>query len=175
MLTHIYGTAEELKGMDLHFVFRSSVISSILAILLQDFPQIKVAKDLLDSIKAYPDFQSSPPSTDLKLFLTRIEKADPNDTTIDEDNKGVGWGHYQFTAGSMTCASVMTSWKDIGNTDTACKLIAAAIRTCKVARYVCEKMNIRATSYISDMYLGRVIETLWDLWKLAGAVSFITP
>jgi hypothetical protein len=160
--------------MVLRFVFRrhhSNAISSILAILLQDFPQLKVAQDLLDSMKACPDFQSSAPSTNLKLFLTRIEKADPNDTTIDEDNKGVGWGHYQFTAGSMTCASVMTSWEDIGNTDTACILIAAAIRTCKVARYVCEKMNVRATSYISDMYLGRVIETLWDLWRLAGAVS----
>jgi len=126
-------------------------------------------------MKAYPNFRSSPPSTNLKLFLTRIEKADPNDTTIDEDNKGAGWGHYQFTAGSMTCASVMTSWEDIGNTDTACKLIAAAIRTCKVARYVCERMKIRATAYISDMYLSRVIETLWDLWKLAGAVSCFVP
>lgn len=107
--------------------------------------------------------------------MTRIEKADPNDTAIDEDNKGVGWGHYQFTAGSMTCGSVMQSWADIGNTDTACKLIAAAIRTCKVARYVCEKMKVEATSYISDMYLGRVIETLWDLWKRAGAVRcFVT-
>jgi hypothetical protein len=63
----------------------------------------------------------------------------------------------------------MTSWEAIGNTDTACKLIAAAIRTCKVARYVCEKMNIRASSYISDVYLGRVVETLWDLWTLAQA------
>jgi hypothetical protein len=125
-------------------------------------------------MKAFPDFQSSPPSTNLNLFLTRIEKADPNDATIDEDNKGVGWGHYQFTAGLMTCASVMTSWEDIGNTNIAYKLIAAAVRTCKVARYVCTKLNITATSYISDMYLGQVIETLWDLWKLAGAVSCFT-
>lgn len=120
-------------------------------------------------MKACPDFQSSLPSSNLKLFLTRIEKADPNDTTIDEDNKGASWGHYQFTAGSMTCASVMTSWEAIGNTDTACKLIAAAIRTCKVARHVCEKTNIRASSYISDVYLGRVVKTLWDLWTLAQA------
>lgn len=141
---------------------------------MQDFPQLNFAQDLLDSMKAFPNFQSSPPSTNLNLFLTRIEKADPNDATIDEDNKGVGWGHYQFTAGSMTCASVMTSWEDIGNTNTAYKLIAAAVRTCKVARYVCTKLNITATSYISDMYLGRVIETLWDLWKLAGAVSCFT-
>lgn len=122
-------------------------------------------------MKSCPDFRSSPPSANLNLFLTRIEKADPNDATIDEDNKGIGWGHYQFTAGSMTCASAMTSWEDIGNNDTAYKLIAAAVRTCKVARYVCEKTNVTTTSYISDIYLGQVIETLWDLWKLAGAVS----
>jgi len=109
------------------------------------------------------------------MFLARIEKADPNDITIDEDNKGVGWGHYQFTAQSLTCSLVMKSWGDIGNTETACKLIAAAIRTCKVAQYICQKTNVKATTYISDMYLGRVIETLWDLWKLAGAVSLSCP
>jgi hypothetical protein len=121
-------------------------------------------------MKACPDFQTKEPSTNLKCFLDRIENSDPNDTTLDEDNKGVGWGHDQFTAGSLTCSSVMTSWEDIGSTDIACKLIAAAIRTCKVARYTCEKMSITATTYISDTYLERVIETLWDLWKAAGAV-----
>jgi hypothetical protein len=65
----------------------------------------------------------------------------------------------------------MKSWEDIGNTKTARKLIAATIRTCKIARYICEKSNITATSYISDNYLERVIETLWELWKGAGAVS----
>lgn len=126
-------------------------------------------------MKACPDFRALAPSTDLKIFLERIEKADPNDTTIDEDNKGVGWGHHQFTGGSMTCSSVMKSWEDIGNTDTARKLIAAAIRTCKVARYICEQTKITAMSYISDTYLERVIETLWDLWKVAGAVSRSSP
>jgi hypothetical protein len=141
------------------------------AILVKDFPQIsRVAADLLNSMKACPDFRSLPPSEDMKRFLARIEAADPSDTSIDEDNKGAGWGHHQFTAGSMTCASVMKSWEDIGNTTIARKLIASTVRTCKVARYVCEKMGIKESSYISDSYLERVIETLWDLWKLAGAV-----
>jgi hypothetical protein len=104
-------------------------------------------------MKACPDFRSSSPSVELKVFLDRIEKADPNDTTIDEDNKGVGWGHLQFTGGSLTCSSVMKSWEDIGNTATAQQLIAAAIRTCKVARYMCEHMEIAATAYVSDTYL----------------------
>jgi hypothetical protein len=122
-------------------------------------------------MKACPAFRPSTPSNSFKTFFERIENADPNDATINEDNKGVGWGHYQFTGGSMTCSSVMKSWEDIGTTDAARKLIAAAIRTCKVARYVCEQTKIIATSYISDMYLERVIETLWELWKVSGAVS----
>ncbi|KAF8900455.1 hypothetical protein CPB84DRAFT_1778961 [Gymnopilus junonius] len=125
---------------------------------LGEFPQLQIAQDLLNSMKACPNFRPS----------------DPNDTTIDEDNKGVSWGHYQFTAGSMTCSSVMKSWEDIGSTTTACKLIAAAIRTCKVARYVCEKLQVTTASYISDTYLERVIETLWDLWKQAGAPTVTT-
>ena len=32
-------------------------------------------------------------------------------------------------------------------------------------------MEIAATSYISDTYLERLIETLWDVWNVAGAVS----
>jgi hypothetical protein len=122
-------------------------------------------------MKACPDFRALAPSNDFTIFLERIEHADPNDATISEDNKGVGWGHHQFTAGSMTCSSVMKSWEDVGDTDTARRLIAAAIRTCKVARHLCEQTEVMATSYISDVYLDRVIETLWDLWKVAGAVS----
>jgi len=43
-----------------------------------------------------------------------------------------------------------------------------------MSQYICEKMNITATSYMSDGYLEQVIETLWDLWKLAGAMSYLS-
>jgi len=65
----------------------------------------------------------------------------------------------------------MKSWEGIGSADTVRKLTAAAIRTCKVARYVYDKTNVKITSYISDMYLERIITTLRDLRKLAGAAS----
>jgi hypothetical protein len=65
----------------------------------------------------------------------------------------------------------MKSWEDIGSADTVRKLTAAAIHTCKGARYVYDKTNVEVTSYISDMYLERVITTLRDLRKLAGAAS----
>jgi hypothetical protein len=77
-----------------------------------------------------PDFQLLSPLAEFKIFLDQIKKADPNDTAIDKDNKDVGWGHLQFTGGLLTCSSVMKSWEDIGNTATACQLIAMAIRTC---------------------------------------------
>ncbi|KAF8958020.1 hypothetical protein BDZ97DRAFT_1924045 [Flammula alnicola] len=68
----------------------------------------------------------------------------------------------------------MKSWEDIGNTDTARKLIAAAILTYKVVRYVCEQTKITTSSYISDTYFERVIEMLWDLWKVVGAPTVTT-
>lgn len=164
------------NGIDIDFIIVDIAYDNLKAILSQDFPHIKAASDLLDSMKACPDFRAAAPSADLKNFLERIETADPNDNAIDEDNKGVSWGHHQFTAGSLTCGSVMKSWEDIGNTNTARKIIAAAIRTCKIARHVCEKLKITttSTSYISDTYLERVIEILWDLWKVAGAPTVTT-
>jgi hypothetical protein len=65
----------------------------------------------------------------------------------------------------------MKYWEDIGNTATARQLIAMEICTCKVAQYICEQMEIRATSYISDTYLEQVIEILWDIWNAVRAVS----
>jgi hypothetical protein len=132
-----------------------------------------VAQDLLNAMEASPDFQAALPSHEMSLFLDRIEKADPNDTTLSEDDKGSSWGHYQFTAGSMSCTSVMKTWKDVGNTATACKLIAASLRTCKIARFVCKKTNIISSSYLADAYLERVVDTLWELWKAAGGVSYL--
>ncbi|KAF8881061.1 hypothetical protein CPB84DRAFT_1792155 [Gymnopilus junonius] len=155
-------------GIDVDFI-----IVGMSCTLSREFPQLQIVQDLLNSMKACPNFRPCETSADMTTFLERIEKADPNDTTINEDNKGVSWGHYQFTAGSMTCSSVMKSWY-IGSTTTACKLIAAAICTCKVARYVCEKLQVTTASYISDTYLERVIETLWDLWKQAGAPTVTT-
>ena len=73
----------------------------------------------------------------------------------------------------MSLTSVLKSWESAGNTETACRLIAAAVKTCKVARHVCfqQKAGL-GTSYLSDAYLQNVIEVLWTLWKDAGGVSY---
>jgi hypothetical protein len=42
----------------------------------------------------------------------------------------------------------------------ACRLIAAALKTSKVARFVCSERNISATSYLADAYLNELVEAL---------------
>lgn len=105
------------------------------------------------------------PSPDVLSFLARIEGADPNAPGLSEDDIDAGWGHYQFTAASLTVQSTLTSPEAVGDTITALRLIAAAIKTCKVAREMCRRHHISPTSFLSDMYLDRVVETLWELVK----------
>jgi len=113
------------------------------------------------------------PSSDVMAFLKRIEHADPNAPDISEEDNNESWGHHQFTAASLTCTTVLTSWDCIGNIDVACRLIAAAIKTCRVARHLCFSRNIKASTYLSDIYLSKVVELLWSLWKGAGGVSIL--
>jgi hypothetical protein len=115
--------------------------------------------------------QDREPSKDVVAFLDRIEHADPNAPDLSEDDDNTSWGHHQFTAGSLTCRTVLTSWDCIGNIAVACKLIAAAIKTCKVARHLCFSRNIKASNFLSDIYLSSIVELLWGSWKDAGGVS----
>ncbi|KAF9462155.1 hypothetical protein BDZ94DRAFT_1368514 [Collybia nuda] len=103
------------------------------------------------------------PSKEVMDFISHIENADPNSNDLSKDNTNENWGHYQFTAGSQTIASVLISWEAIGNVITACRLIAAGIKTCRVAWYICTKRGVRATSFLSDAYLDCIIDTLTDL------------
>lgn len=98
-------------------------------------------------------------------FLDRIENADPNSPDISDDDKNTSWGHYQFTASTLTCSSVLSSWNSVGNASVACRLIAAAIKTCRVARLLCQSNRITTSSYLSDIYLANIIELLWGLCK----------
>jgi hypothetical protein len=109
--------------------------------------------------------QDGAPSIDVATFLDRIEQADPNSSEITEDDKNESWGHYQFTASTLTCQTVLTLWDDVGNTNVACRLIAAAIKTCKIARHLCFSNRISPKSYLSDIYLSHIIESLAALWK----------
>jgi hypothetical protein len=121
-------------------------------------------------MQAHPSFGLGQPSSAVTSFISRIENADPNSPDMSEDDTNESWGHYQFTSGDMKCTTVLTSWGDIGNVDAARRLIAAAIKTCKVARYICFQRGVDTASYLSDMYLGIVIERLWKFWQDAGGV-----
>ena len=121
-------------------------------------------------MQANPSFKRGATPTPTDEFIARIENADPTAPDISEDDHGSSWGHLQFTGGSMTVTSVLTTWGCVGNTETACRLIAAAIKTCKVARHICFEQNVTTSSYLSDAYLQNSIEVLWKLWNDAGGV-----
>ncbi|GBE83672.1 hypothetical protein SCP_0507270 [Sparassis crispa] len=119
-------------------------------------------ENLIDALSSsHPDLIS------VITFIERIENADPNSPDLSEDDLGTAWGHYQFTAGSMTSSSTLVSWDGIGS-EAARRLIAASIKTCKVARHVCFVSGIKMNAYLSDAYLETTVEILWRLWKAAG-------
>lgn len=138
--------------------------------MLTDFPRISCAEDLLQSMKNHPTFIDNPPSNDVVAFLNRIENADPNSADIQDDDTNANWGHHQFTAASLTCSTVLDSLENIGSTEIACRLIASAIRTCKIARHLCFKRQVKTESYLSDAYLENLVERLWALWRASGGV-----
>lgn len=137
---------------------------------------VQHAEDLLASfemMKTSPSHsESDPPSTTVQ-FIERIEQANPNAPGIEEDDTNVGWGHWQFTAGSMTCRTILKTWLDIGNVATAYRLLAASLKTCLVARHLCFTNNISVqSSYLSDAYLQQVVDILWNMVSVdAGVVS----
>ena len=105
-----------------------------------------------------------PPSTTVQ-FIERIEHAHPNAPGIEEDDTNIGWGHWQFTAGGMTCQSVLKTWSDIGGVTMAYRLLAASLKTCLVARHLCfmNKISPQSSSYLSDVYLEKVVSILWTM------------
>jgi hypothetical protein len=140
-------------------------------IISEEFLSICHGIDLLEAMKRQPSFKHGSPSGELVQFIERIENADPNSEDLSEDDMNASWGHYQLTAGDLKLTTVLTSWESTGGPQTACKLIAVIIQTCKVARHLCYKRGIDASSYLSDIYLENAMDRLWTLWKEAGGVS----
>ncbi|KAF9455326.1 hypothetical protein BDZ94DRAFT_1371140, partial [Collybia nuda] len=134
-------------------------------IFLQEFPSMKAAPLLIDHLTKIATTKKNPrkPSSEVTMFISHIEDADPNSPELTEDDTNAGWGHHQFTAGSLTILTVLVLWDAIGSVSTACKLILAAIKTCWVAQYMCNKQGINSESYMSDAYLNRIIDKLTDL------------
>jgi hypothetical protein len=142
---------------------------------MDEFPSIRHAIDLLKAMEANSSFGAGATPILTTDFLSRIESASPAAPNLSEDDTGASWGHHQFTNGTMTIKSVLTSWESVGSTAMARKLIAAGIKTCKVARHICFNNGISTSSYLADAYLSNVIGQLWDLWIAAGGVSLTEP
>lgn len=129
--------------------------------------------NLLNALMANPTFTTGEPSPEFLKFLERITNADPEAFKDDEDNSGSCWGHYQFTAGLLTCSRVIIFWASVGSPTSACTLIAAALTTCIVARWLCRDAQAH-TFFLSDNYLTEVTTLLWESWRSAGGVHSIT-
>ena len=116
--------------------------------------------------------QPGKPSQNFSTLLERIQLADPNSPDFNEDNKGQGWGHYQFMAGGLNLSSSLTSWQDVGSIASAFQLAAAAIKTCQEARAMCANAGkLTVVSFISDAFLQETLDALKRCWIGAGGVS----
>ncbi|KAF6759080.1 hypothetical protein DFP72DRAFT_1064034 [Ephemerocybe angulata] len=107
------------------------------------------------------------PSPAAATYLTRILEADPRSPGISEDETNESWGHQQFTAGSLKLDTVLKTWECVGSVDMACRLLAAFIKTRRVAEAICVQRSIRATSYLADAYIRNLAVKLLEL---AGTV-----
>lgn len=135
---------------------------------LNDFSD---AIDLLNALKANPTFTSGEPSPSFVQFLDRIENTIPS-IADDEDETNESWGHTQFTSGQLKCTSVLDTWASVGSPSFAARLIAAALTTCRVSRWLCQTNRpTMPSSYLSDSYLNETCRLLWACWKSAGGVS----
>ncbi|KAF7421256.1 hypothetical protein PC9H_011777 [Pleurotus ostreatus] len=142
-------------------------------------PELRLAEavvttglELLDAMEHAPTHGGQGfPSSEAKALLARVKTADPN-CVDNEDDLYESWGHWQWTSGSLTIGTVITSWSAVGNTDMARQLIAAALATSKAARLLCLDHTPKPTSYLNDMYIDRLLSTLSDVWKRSGGPSF---
>lgn len=126
---------------------------------------------LLTAMSASPSFSSGPPSSDLLSLIDRVEQASPDDPDISSDDTNESWGHAQFTGGSLVLSNLIKTWDDVGDVATARRLLAGAIKTCKVARHLCFKRSISSSSYIADIYFEKSVDQLWNAWKASNGVS----
>lgn len=156
---------DNLKGFLLNiWLFFKLTLLNLVAIT-QDL-KISCGVQLLDAMLAKSDLMPSlPPSAQLQDLLTQIETADPANPLFSEDDIDAQWGHYQFRHGLDNFTYSDVTWNNVGSIDIACRLLAACIKTCKVARFLCFEKNITASGYVADHYLQTIVENLWKDWK----------
>jgi hypothetical protein len=148
-------------------LFNRSCTDFLPDIFSTEFASIAHSAELLEKLEALIALDGRNPtsSDNVIAFLDRIENADPDASDLSDDDKDASWGHHQFTAGSMRIASVLVDWQAVGSTSVAFQLIAAAVKTCRVARHLCFKKSIDCSSFLSDNYLELLVERLWNLVK----------
>ncbi|TEB20526.1 hypothetical protein FA13DRAFT_1644519, partial [Coprinellus micaceus] len=107
------------------------------------------------------DLIQADPSADTLAYLKQLEDADMPDLSEDDDNEA--WGHYQYRANGLTPVLVLKDWTTIGNTTIAYRLLAASIRTSRVARYLVNVRKRKAQQYTSDAYIDIIVSKLWEI------------
>ena len=130
---------------------------------------------LLCSMIAQPLFEQGQPgklSQNFSTLLKCIQSANPNSPDFNEDNKGQGWRHYQFTAGGLNLSSLLTLWQDVGSIASAFQLVAATIKICWEARVMCANAGkSTVVGFISDAFLQETLDALKRCYIGAGGVS----
>jgi len=122
-------------------------------------------------MNAQLSFMQSETSENVSALLERVQSTDPALPDFDEDNKLESWGHYQFTAGSISPSTSLTSWREVGSVATAFKLIVAALKTCREARSMCKYAGkTKVGGFLSDVYLEQTLVRLEQCWLSAGGV-----
>jgi hypothetical protein len=108
---------------------------------------------------------SGPCTLQLHQLLVQINGADPDSGAFDEDDMNAQWGHYQFRHGLDGFSFQDITWSHTGNIAKASDVLVAALKTCKVARYLCHRDKIHSGGYLADMYLQEIVERLWEGMK----------
>jgi hypothetical protein len=131
--------------------------------MMSRYPFNDAAIRLLNAMCCNPSYGHGTPSNSVIQLIDCIESADPNNPELEEDDLGQSWGHAQYKGWNMC----LRTWQDIGTPETACSLIAAFVKTSKVARYLCQQKNIdiEGKTLLSDSYLTELTERLWELWQ----------
>lgn len=125
-------------------------------------------------MNAQLSFEQGETSPNALALLERLQSTHPTSPDVDEDNRGLSWGHYQFTAGGLTLLSSLTTWKDVGSVAVAFKFVAAALKICQEVRLMCEQAKMLTTGgFISDIYLDKTLDVLEKCWVGAGGVSLM--
>ncbi|KAF8257586.1 hypothetical protein EI94DRAFT_1817395 [Lactarius quietus] len=122
-----------------------------------------------------PLFKQGNSSQNVTMLLKHVQSADLASLDFDEDDKGKGWGHYQFTAGGITLSSSLTTWQEVGSVAITFKLVVAALKTCQEARQMCKSNEMPMSGFISNIYLKNTLKCLERCWAAAGRMIASGP